>query len=295
MASSNRNLYIAASISLLTGALFGYSVGYIGGEIVLPAFLNHFDLIDVSPTELASARSWAVSTWIVGALIGVPLAMPVCSRFGRRLCLQFTAVLYVAGAIMQVVSSGNLVIFDVGRFINGLGVGAGTLVSPIYISEISPAELRGVLMSGFQVLVQGGALIGFWIAFIAQVSLSDTAALQWQIPVGVQVIAGGMLLLGALVIPESPRYLSEQGKHEATEKALSWLRRLALDDPQLVAERMEIEAAADLSEKLEKRSFFRELPKKDVQYRLMVGVGLMIAQNMVGMSKSFRRNNHPGM
>ena len=92
-----------------------------------------------------------------------------------------------------------------------MGVGAGTLVSPIYISEISPASLRGMLMSGYQVFVQAGALIGFWIAFIAQAVLADKSALQWQIPVSLQLVVGGMLLLGTLLIPESPRYFGRAG------------------------------------------------------------------------------------
>ena len=108
MASSNRNLYLAAIVSCLTAGLFGYSVGFIGGEIVLPSFLHHFELDRLPDNELATARSWAVSAWIVGALFGVPAAMPVCSRLGRRLCLQFAAVLYVVGAVMQLASAGNL-------------------------------------------------------------------------------------------------------------------------------------------------------------------------------------------
>ncbi|KAK4548936.1 hypothetical protein LTR36_008709 [Oleoguttula mirabilis] len=283
-ASSNRNLHLAAIVSCLTAALFGYSVGFIGGEIVLPSFLAHFHLNHISDSELASARSWSVTAWIVGALIGVPMGMPVCSRLGRRLCLQFAAVLYVVGATMQVFSSGNLALFEAGRLINGMGVGAGTLVSPIYISEISPASERSMLMSGYQVFVQGGALIGFWIAFVSQAVLSNASALQWQIPVAIQLIAGLMLLIGALLIPESPRYLAELGHDQAMEESLAWLRRLETSDPKLVEERLQIDEAANLSKSLKHRSFIKELSKKDVRYRLFVGVGLMVAQNMVGLN-----------
>jgi MFS family permease len=131
MAGSKRNLYLAATVSCLTAALFGYSVGFIGGEIVLPSFLAHFHLDHLPPQELAAARSHTVTAWIVGALFGVPLSMPVCSRLGRRLCLQFAAVSYVAGAVLQLFSGGNLHVFQMGRLVNGLGVGAGTLGSPI--------------------------------------------------------------------------------------------------------------------------------------------------------------------
>ena len=132
--ASHRNLYLAASISCLTGGLFGYSVGFIGGVVVLPAFLHQFGLDELSPEGLASATSGTITSWIVGALFGVPLAMPICSRFGRKICLSFAAALYVLGAILQLINLGEghgLVAFDVGRLLNGLGVGAGTLVSPL--------------------------------------------------------------------------------------------------------------------------------------------------------------------
>ncbi|KAK3629073.1 hypothetical protein LTR56_006530 [Elasticomyces elasticus] len=247
MASSNRNLYIAATVSCLTAGLFGYSVGFVGGEIVLPSFLSHFGLNQLPEHQLASARSLAVSAWIFGALIGVPTV-------------------------------------DIGRLINGMGVGAGTLVSPIYISEISPASERGMLMSGYQVFVQAGALIGFWIAFIAQAVLADESSLQWQLPVSLQLLVGAMLLIGTLIIPESPRYLAEQGHHQAMEVSLGWLRRQEPGDPALEAEVLEIEAAAKLNEKLKQGSVIKDMARPDVRRRLHVGIGLMVAQNMAGLN-----------
>jgi MFS family permease len=129
---SNRNLYLAATVACFTGVLFGYSVGLIGGILVLPSFLHDFHLDNLPEDSLASARSATVTIWLIGALIGVPLGMPVCARWGRRRCLSFAASLYVLGAAMQIGSvNGVLGIFDAGRFLNGLGVGAGTLVSPM--------------------------------------------------------------------------------------------------------------------------------------------------------------------
>jgi MFS family permease len=129
---SNRNLYLAATVACFTGVLFGYSVGLIGGILVLPSFLHDFHL-DGLPAEIrASSTSGTVTVWLVGALVGVPVGMPVCSRSGRRRCLSFAALIYVLGAAMQISSvNGSLILFDFGRFLNGLGVGAGTLVSPM--------------------------------------------------------------------------------------------------------------------------------------------------------------------
>lgn len=129
---SNTRLYFAVSIACLTAALFGYSVGFIGGVLVLPSFLRHFHLDALSPHALAAAQSRIVSIWLLGALLGVPLGMPVCSRWGRKGCLIFSAALYVLGSGLQLVNvNGSLVPFEAGRLLNGLGVGAGTLASPM--------------------------------------------------------------------------------------------------------------------------------------------------------------------
>jgi MFS family permease len=129
---SNKRLYLAALIACLTASLFGYSVGFIGGVLVLPSFLHHFHLDNLPPLGLAVAQSRIVSSWLLGALLGVPFGMPVCSRWGRRRCLNFSAALYVLGSALQLVNvNGNVLIFEAGRLLNGLGVGAGTLVSPM--------------------------------------------------------------------------------------------------------------------------------------------------------------------
>lgn len=129
---SKINLYIAAAVAASTGALFGYSVGFVGGLLVLPSFLRHFHLDSLPPSELARSQSLIVSSWIIGALFGVPTGIPICSRLGRKACLVFSASVYVLGAILQVINAGSaLWLFEVGRFLNGYGVGAGTLVSPI--------------------------------------------------------------------------------------------------------------------------------------------------------------------
>ena len=120
------------AVACLTGALFGYSVGFIGGILVLPSFLHHFHLDELAPGALASATSGTVTAWLVGALVGVPIGVPACSRWGRRSCLVLCAVLYVLGASLQLVDvGGSLPLFDAGRLLNGIGVGAGTLVSPM--------------------------------------------------------------------------------------------------------------------------------------------------------------------
>ena len=139
-------------------------------------------------------------------------------------------------------------------------------------------------MSGYQTALQIGALLGFWAAFVAQKTLSDTSNLQWQIPAGAQVLVGILLAAGTQLIPESPRYLAERGRFEAGAKALSWLRLLSIEDPELRTELDEIESVVHTDAVLKRTNFLSELKKLDVRRRLHVGVGLMVAQNMVGLN-----------
>ena len=93
-------IYFAAGVAYLTASLFGYSVGFIGGVLVLPSSLQSLHLLDLSLSALASIDSQIVSIWLFRAVFGALVALPVCSRLGRKSCLAFSAVLYVAGAVL---------------------------------------------------------------------------------------------------------------------------------------------------------------------------------------------------
>ena len=141
-------------------------------------------------------------------------------------------------------------------------------------------------MSGYQTFLQTSALIGFWGAFASNAAFASSSPLQWQIPVAVQLLPGIFLLICTLFIPESPTSLIEHGQIEAAEKALAWLRALPHEDRELSRELSELEETA-LSNKashVNDQSFVREAIKPDVRRRLLVGIGLMIAQNMVGLN-----------
>jgi hypothetical protein len=145
-----------------------------------------------------------------------------------------------------------------------------------------------MLMSGYQTVLQIAALIGFWGAFTTNSLFPDSSPLQWQIPVAIQLVPGALLLLGTLFIPETPRYLAEKGKYGAAEESLAWLRDLQHGDAELATELNEIREAAELGNSRalmgKHTSFWREASKKGVRNRLGVGIGLMIAQNMVGLN-----------
>ncbi|KIX09968.1 uncharacterized protein Z518_01049 [Rhinocladiella mackenziei CBS 650.93] len=285
---SKAKVYIASAVAAMTGALFGYSVGFVGGILVLPSFLRHFHLDALPDVDLARAQSLVVSSWITGALFGVPMGIPICARYGRKMCLTFSAALYVAGTALQVINAGSsLGLFEVGRLLNGSGVGAGTLVSPIYISEISPPADRGMLMSGYQVMIQSSALLGFWGSYAANAAVPETSDLQWQIPVAVQLVPGAILLFGTLYLKETPPYLASTKNLDAVSESLAWLRGLPTTDPSVAREAKALYLrvlAGARRQAIRHWNFLHEAFTEPIRTRLLVGVGLFIVQNTSGMN-----------
>ena len=140
-------------------------------------------------------------------------------------------------------------------------------------------------MSGYQAILQLCGLVGFWGAFTSNAIFSSSSSLQWQLPVAIQLVPGILLLLGTFLIPESPRFLAEKLREDEAEKALAWLRGIKKGEEWKVGEEMEdVKDGAAVSRRLGERniSFLGEIVKKGVRGRLVVGVGLMIAQNMAG-------------
>lgn len=143
-----------------------------------------------------------------------------------------------------------------------------------------------MLMSGYQTSLQMSALIGFWGAFVSNAIFASASSLQWRAPVAIQLLPGAFLMLGTLIIPESPRFQAERGDYKGIEASLTWLRRLSSDDDELLLELEQMKEAASMSAELKSKSknFASEALKPDVRRRLLVGIGLMIAQNMVGLN-----------
>lgn len=143
-----------------------------------------------------------------------------------------------------------------------------------------------MLLSGYQTVLQLGALIGFWAAFAAHASLPDSSLLQWQIPVAMQLLPGALLFAGTLLIPESPPQLAERGNYDDARKAVAWLTGHSEESLEVQEElrKLQLHALASSAVKARATSFWKEVREKSVRKRLFVGIGLMIAQNMVGLN-----------
>lgn len=173
-----------------------------------------------------------------GAFAGALAANPLSDKYGRKPGLLVAAFFAALGGLMQAASSGNLGALYAGRFIEGLGLGAATMLTPTYISENAPRATRGMLVGLYQLFETMGAMIAFWINYGSLLHLKGNA--EWQVPLAMQCLPATLLFVGMLFCNESPRWLARTDRWEQSSRVLSHVRKLPETHPYVQAEMLEM-------------------------------------------------------
>jgi sugar porter (SP) family MFS transporter len=222
----NSNLTKANLTGALGGLLFGFDTVVIAGAI--DALVRLYSL---SPQN----KGLTVAIGLVGTVIGALGAGTVGQRLGGRETLRITAVLYVASALGCGLAWGwsSFVVF---RFIGGLGIGASSVLGPVYIAELAPAKWRGRLVAVFQFNVVFGIMVAYISNFV--IRTLHLGATEWRWQVGVAALPAVAFLILLFRIPRSPRFSASRGRNE---EALATLKMMGDPDPE--AELADIRAA----------------------------------------------------
>lgn len=145
--------------------MIGYDSAFIGTTLALDSFKSefHFNTMSTATKNLISAN--IVSCYQAGAFFGAFFAYPIGHFWGRRIGLLAAGLVFILGAGLMLGANGDrgLGLIYAGRVLAGLGVGAGSNITPIYISELSPPAIRGRLVGVYELGWQIGGLVGFWI------------------------------------------------------------------------------------------------------------------------------------
>jgi sugar porter (SP) family MFS transporter len=222
----NLNLMKATLTGALGGLLFGFDTVVISGAI--DALVRLYNL---SP----QGKGWTVAIALIGTVAGALGAGQVGQKIGGRETLRITAVLYVVSAV----GSGlawNWPALMVFRFIGGLGIGASSVLGPVYIAELAPAKWRGRLVGAFQFNVVFGILVAYTSNYFIRTLHLGAAEWRWQVGVAALPALGFLALLFG--IPRSPRWLASKGRYD---EALAVLKRMGEPAPE--AELADIRAA----------------------------------------------------
>lgn len=280
MSAQKRNtLYLTfiCLVSALGGFLFGYDTAVISGTI---SFVKTQFMMNVA------MEGWFVGSALLGCIIGVAFAGILSDIFGRKKILFISALLFAISAIgcMVLQEQFLLIIF---RLIGGMGVGIASMVSPLYISEISPPELRGRLVTLYQFAITIGILSAYFVnAFILsisqKISLPDQGFFHWifvqdvwRAMFGSETIPALLFFFLLFFVPRSPRWLITKGH---TEKAQKILTRIA------GSETAEQEVKGIQKSLTRKTGSFRQLLQPGLRLALFIGITLAILSQLTGIN-----------
>lgn len=227
-----------------------------------------------------SCRRYVCSLTFRTAFFACFLVWPFTARFGRRWSIALASLVFEVGAILQLFYPGNSVgCWYAGRTISGFGVGIATTIIPMYSAEMAPKHMRGQLGSLFQGCFTLGVFTSYWVTYGASIMTSSTH--QWRIPVGLQLLFGGLLGLGMLFTKESTRWLAKVGRHEEALKSLVWVRGGEYDN-EIQAEMDEIHAGIAEEERLTQGLVWKEYLLPANRWRIILVVTLQIGVQLTG-------------
>jgi sugar porter (SP) family MFS transporter len=275
-------LWLTAAAGALGGLLFGYDWVVIGGA---KPFYERFFHLD-SP----ALQGWAMSCALIGCLFGAVSSGSLSNRFGRRRLLTLAAVTFAASSLGTGLAHA-FTTFVAWRILGGYAIGLASGVSPMYIAEISPAHLRGRLVSLNQVAIVFGILLAQMVNWLiarpvpSGASASDilnswNGQVGWRWMFAVTAIPSLLFLVASLLVPESPRWLAFKGRHGA---ALRVLDRLG---GRTYAQHV-MEDFAAVTEVQPQRSMLTELRSAGLAPILLLGVLLAILQQWCGINVIF--------
>jgi sugar porter (SP) family MFS transporter len=248
-ASAFRYAFVAA----LGGFLFGFDTAVISG---VEKSIQGLWLLD------DFTHGFTVASALIGTVIGSMVAGAPAEKYGRKKVLQVIGVLYLVTSLVTALTPSWLP-FILFRFLGGIGVGASSVVGPMYISEISPAHKRGRLVAMFQFNIVSGILI----AFLSNYVLYGTGDDAWRWMLGVQAVPSLLFFVSVFAVPESPRWLIGQGRNA---EAQGVLEQIGEPDPKTALQR--IQASLHRERGLEKESLFNGQYAKPIRYAVLLAV-----------------------
>jgi sugar porter (SP) family MFS transporter len=286
LSKSNYNHKFILGITLISamgGLLFGYDWVVIGGA--KPFYERFFDI-----TSFPALQGWAMSSALIGCLIGALSSGVITNRYGRKIPLLIAALLFTVSAVGTGMAS-SYTMFIIYRILGGLGIGIASAVSPVYIAEISPAHIRGRLVSVNQLTIVIGILsaqiINYLIADKVPEGASDefilnswNGQLGWRWMFWAETFAAVSFFMLVFFIPESPRYLLKSGKND---KAFRVLERIGGKDYALLDEKSVLKTLKESTKKIG----WSSLLSGRLRPVLILGIVLAVFQQWCGINVIF--------
>ena len=275
-------VWLVAMVGALGGLLFGYDWVVIGGA--KPFYEQYFQL------QSPSLEGWAMSCALIGCLVGAVTSGGLSNRFGRKRLLTLAALIFAVSSLGTGLAEDFLA-FVAWRMLGGYAIGLASGISPMYIAEISPAHLRGRMVSLNQLAIVFGILLAQvvnWLiarpvppgATAHYILLSWNGQSGWRWMFAVTAIPAVLFLIATFMVPESPRWLASKGR---SGEALQVFARLGGRD---YAEQVMADFTT-ANEVQSQGSLLHELSARGMAKVLLLGVGLAVLQQWCGINVIF--------
>jgi len=259
--------YLICAVAAFGGLLFGYDTAVIAGAI---GYLQvKFEL---SPM----LTGWAASSAIWGCVFGALFSGALSDKYGRKKVLLLSGLLFTLSALGSAVPD-NLTQFVMARFIGGLGVGSASMLSPLYISEIAPAKIRGMLVTLYQLAI----VFGINIIYIVNYLIANTHDQVWNVQLGWRYMLGSegipaiLFFILLFFVPESPRWLVKENRSDEALKILN-----KINGPEETHQILkEIKEAVN-----EEKGSFLDLFKPGIRKAMVVGSVLALFSQVTGIN-----------
>ncbi len=255
-------------VAALGGLLFGFDTAVIAGAI---GFMKAQFALD------ALEEGIVTSCVLIGCALGAAMAGVLSDKFGRRNVLLLAAIFFALSSVGAALPRTPWE-FVAARLLGGLGIGIASMLSPLYIAEVSPARIRGMLVSANQLAIVTGILVAYMIGWWCAKQFDAETSWRWMFGLG--VLPAVLFFICLLFVPESPRWLTKQGHRE---KALGILGRIG-GRAHADFEMREIEAALATEATIMKDAGIRELFAPGLRIALLIGVALAILQQVTGIN-----------
>jgi sugar porter (SP) family MFS transporter len=242
-----------AIVASLGGFLFGFDTAVISG---VETSIQHLWALD------KVSHGFTVASALLGTVIGSLVAGKPAEKYGRKRVLQAIGLLYIVTSLVTALTPSWLP-FVIFRFLGGIGVGASSVVGPMYISEISPAERRGRLVALFQFNVVSGILL----AFLSNYLLFGISEDSWRWMLGVQALPSLVFFVMVFMVPESPRWLIRNGQDGEAERVL-----FSIGEKDVKAALANIKASVRSEIGMVKESLFNGQYRKPIMYVVVLAM-----------------------
>ena len=254
-------------VATLGGLLFGYDTGVISGAIEPLTLRFHLDDF---------MKGWASGCVLIGCAVGVLSVGPLSDRFGRKPALFISALLFLVSAVGTALPR-DVWTFIAFRFLGGVGIGIASMSTPMYIAEITPAHLRGRMVSVNQIAIVGGiattSFINYFIAGHGDQAWNIATGWRWMFATGIVPAVAFFLLL--LRIPESPRWLVEMKRESEARGILAQVAGLEFATAEITSIRDSLAG---------EKGTWSEVFSQKLRRPLLLGVALAVLQQVTGIN-----------